>query len=119
MKHAVKTYRSIILKLPINTGVHEVHRATILKTDVGGDSQVVKKVPAVAFAKHRGMDHMEVQALCSQKSSYTAFHFVCVCVCLSERVFALLCLHILFLCIFKGLKLHANQFEPTIDQEWG
>lgn len=41
-----------------------------------------------------------------------------LCVCLSERVFALLCLHILFPCFFKGLKLHANQFEP-IDQEWG
>lgn len=102
------------MKLPINTGVHEVHRATKIKTDVRGDSGVVKKVHAVAFAKHSGMNYMEVHALCSQKSSHTAFHFVC----LSERVFALLCLHILFLCIFKGLKLHASQFEP-IDQEWG
>lgn len=55
-----------------------------------------KKVHADLLAKHRGVDYMEEQSLCSYKASHTTFHFVC----LSERVFSLLCLHILFLCIF-------------------
>lgn len=85
------------MKLPINTGVYEVHRATKWKTDVRRDSEVDIKVHAVAFAKHRGMNYMEVQALCSQKSSHTAFHFVCVC--LKECLHCCACTF--YFCVFS------------------